>query len=395
MNERMDGDRFPFILESTLTVLGAGHFYLYSNLYRHRNCHNRSEGFRMSAPMKRARVDDAALGGSKPWVEKYRPKKLDDIESQKEVVQALRSCLSSGSNMPHLLFHGPPGTGKTSAILAIARELFGPDMMPHRVRELNASDDRGIAVVRDKVKKFVQGSAAAGTANKQQSDGKSYPCPPFKIIILDEADALTSDAQSAMRRMMEDFSDVTRFCILCNYISKIIDPIASRCAKFRFKPLSKESLAARIRAVSLSEGLSVSDQTVVALDRACRGDLRLAIMYLQSAAKAHGNNLESEDFVTVAGIVPMPVMNSYLSELLTGGFEQIYSATLRIVQDGFGALQVLEQLHEYLTSRECTLSSASRSVLSIKLCETEKRLLDKGDDFLQLLDLAVSFIGKK
>ena len=165
---------------------------------------------------------------SKPWVEKYRPRALSDIASQEDIVKALSQAVSDpirAAMLPHMLFHGPAGTGKTTSALALARQLFGanPETYKSRVRELNASDDRGIQVIRDKVKKFAQ-NAVGGAAGSGM--------PPFKLIILDEADALTADAQSALRRMMEDHATTTRFILICNYVSRIIDPITSRCVKY-------------------------------------------------------------------------------------------------------------------------------------------------------------------
>ncbi|RNF06414.1 replication factor C, subunit 2 [Trypanosoma rangeli] len=336
---------------------------------------------------KRPRLE--AKASETPWVEKYRPQTLNEVKSQEEAVSALRASLQSRASMPHFLFYGPPGTGKTTAILAVARELFGPDYMQNRVRELNASDDRGIQVIREKVKVFAQ-TAVGNVGQKVQSDGKVYPVPQFKLIIMDEADALLPDAQAALRRMMEDFSDVTRFCIICNYVSRIIDPIASRCAKYRFKPLVKEALYGRIREIAQLEKLAVSDVSLEALDWVSGGDLRSAIMYLQYAQKAHGNDLTREDFLEVSGSVPVETLQKYLKALVTKSFDTMYSLTKELVGEGYPASQLLAQLQRYITDASCPLNSCQRGCVALKLCNVERRLSDGGDDFLQLLDLGAT-----
>ncbi len=212
--------------------------------------------------------------------------------------------------MPHLLFYGPPGTGKTSTIIAVARELFGPKFRENgRYLELNASDDRGITVVREKVKSFAQGAISG-----------SSTMPPFKIIVLDEADSMTNDAQSALRRMMENYSKVTRFCLICNYVSRfvlltivmcckmlikmnrIIEPVASRCAKFRYQPLEKVSMTSRIQYVCEQESVSCSQDAMDTLLEVSGGDLRKAINYLQSAKQLNGDEITKEDMLAIAGV---------------------------------------------------------------------------------------------
>ena len=167
-----------------------------------------------------------------PWVEKYRPKSVEDVSQQQQVISTLRGAIKAGS-LPHLLFYGPPGTGKTTTILALARNLYGSHMSK-RVLELNASDDRTIEVVRTKIKDFARGIAGGTTA-------EGMKLPPFKIIILDEADSMTAGAQAALRRTMETYAKVTRFCLVCNYISRIADPLT--CVGVVRDRLSPQSMA--------------------------------------------------------------------------------------------------------------------------------------------------------
>jgi len=237
-----------------------------------------------------------------PWIEKYRPKVMDDIAQQEEVVTVLKKTMES-KNLPHLLFYGPPGTGKTSTILALCRELFGPELMKTRVLELNASDERGIQVIREKVKNFAQVSVALETMS-------GYPCPPYKIIILDEADSMTKDAQHALRRTMEKYSKITRFCIVCNYVTRIIEPLTSRCAKFRFKSLDEDNAKKRLEFICKNEGVNYSPKTLETLIQVSEGDLRKAIMLLQSAFRFYGKEQLTPGVVTeISGLIPSEVVD--------------------------------------------------------------------------------------
>lgn len=183
-------------------------------------------------------------------------------------MSALNTSIKTGQ-MPHLLMYGPPGTGKTSTVLAMAKEMFGKDFYKHRILELNASDERGISVVRDKIKKFAQ---------RKIANNPNQNCPPIQIIILDEADSMTVDAQSALRRIIEAFSTNTRFCIICNYISKIIDPLASRCVKFRFSAIGETAQKDRLRLICEKEGIKIESEEVLdALIEISEGDLRRSI----------------------------------------------------------------------------------------------------------------------
>lgn len=228
------------------------------------------------AKMFEVRKKAAKVTALKPWVEKYRPKSIDSVVAQEHVTATLKKSVEEG-NLPHLLFYGPPGTGKTSSILAMARDMFGVQLMKERVLELNASDERGIDVVREKVKKFAQ-----------QSVSHSKKCPPFKLVILDEADSMTKDAQDALRRIIEVYTKMTRFCLICNYVSRIIQPLASRCAKFRFLPLSDSMISNQITYICEKENISHTPDMLEALFKVANGDMRRVITLLQICYRYKG-----------------------------------------------------------------------------------------------------------
>ena len=232
------------------------------------------------------------------------------------VAAAVAQLTPGGVQLPHLLFYGPPGTGKTSAILALAKDLFGPQMYRSRVLELNASDERGIEVVRNKIKHF---ASLAVSANKSTT----HPCPPFKLIILDEADSMTVDAQSALRRTMETYTKVTRFCILCNYVSRIIGPIASRCAKFRFQPMCKEVMTSRLSFIADKEGFSLPQDAAQALLKVSGGDLRRAITLLQNTYMLHGQDMKGKHITDAAAVIPDEVMLDLLAACKSNSFDKM------------------------------------------------------------------------
>ena len=261
-----------------------------------------------------------------------------------------------------MLFYGPPGTGKTSTILALAKQLYGPDMMKSRVLELNASDERGISIVREKVKNF----ARMQLTNAAPGYQKKYPCPPFKIIILDEADSMTQDAQSALRRTMETYSKITRFCLICNYVTRIIDPLASRCSKFRFKSLDQGNARKRLDVIATAEGVPLEDGAIDALIQCSEGDLRKAITFLQSAARLVGASAPIKDGegdeemdvekgpVTVkivediAGVIPSRTIDGLVDAMHPRGSGPAYQSVSKIVEDmvadGWSATQVISQV---------------------------------------------------
>ncbi|BGP37984.1 Subunit of heteropentameric Replication factor C (RF-C) [Rhodotorula kratochvilovae] len=335
---------------------------------------------------------------NQPWVEKYRPKNLEEVSAQDHTVQVLKKTLGS-SNLPHMLFYGPPGTGKTSTILALCKQMFGPDLYRSRVLELNASDERGISVVRDKIKNFAKTTVT-------HNHDPNFNAPAFKIIILDEADSMTQDAQSALRRIMETYSKITRFCLICNYVTRIIEPITSRCSKFRFKPLDTTSTESRLREICLAEKVDCPDAALTALIRTSDGDLRRAITYLQSASRlaaATGEPISPEGVQEIGGVVPDAVMRALgralgvredeeedgdvvMGEAKGGSrFERVRTAVEKVTREGYSAVQVLSQLHDLLILDPMVPARAKASI-ALDLGLADKALTDGADEELQLLN---------
>ncbi|RAL63434.1 hypothetical protein DID88_003855 [Monilinia fructigena] len=299
-----------------------------------------------------------------PWVEKYRPKGLGDVTAQDHTITVLQRTLQS-SNLPHMLFYGPPGTGKTSTVLALAKELYGPELIKSRVLELNASDERGISI----------------------------------------------DAQSALRRTMETYSRITRFCLICNYVTRIIDPLASRCSKFRFKSLDKGNAVVRVREIADKEGVRLEDGAVEALIKCSEGDLRKAITYLQSAARLVGavsGKDEEEDggdkmdmdrkMITVssvediAGVIPDNTIEKLIRAMQPKSRGIVYDAVSKvvvdIVADGWSGTQIVSQLYQTIISSESIADSHKNKIVAL-FSEADKRLVDGADEHLTILDLSL------
>jgi len=314
-----------------------------------------------------------------PWVEKYRPRTVTDVAYQDQVVDVLKKSLS-GADLPNLLFYGPPGTGKTSTILAAARDLFG-DIYKQRILELNASDERGIQVIREKVKGFAQ-----QTASGKRSDGA--PCPPFKIIILDEADSMTKDAQSALRRTMEKCSRSTKFCLICNYVSRIIEPITSRCSKFRFKPIAKDILVGRIKMICDKESVKITETGLEAVITTSEGDLRKAITSLQSCARLKsGEEINEEDVYEITGVIPTKYIEGLLEVCQLNSYDRLQQFVDDLVCEGFSGHQLINQLHDEVVTSN-SLKDENKAEICDKLATAENCLLDGADEYLQVMSVA-------
>lgn len=313
------------------------------------------------------------------WVEKYRPSKIDDVIQQSEIVKVLKKTLDTG-DLPHLLIHGPPGTGKTSTILALAKQLFGPKIIEDRVIELNASDDRGISVVRTNIISFAKKSIGP-----KDSD---YPCPDFKLIILDEADAMTPEAQAALRKIMESSSDITRFCFICNYIKQIIDPISSRCMKFRFKPITDKLIIDRLKNISEKEKMNVSKSCLKTLVKLSGGDLRQSIMCLQYLKyyNIYKNEIVPSDIVNMMGDVDERIIKKHWNICVSGNMNDARNSAISVnKRNGWNVFMLLAHLRNCLI--ESDLNDNQKSNIALELANSEQRLLDGADDYIQTLNM--------
>ncbi|RWS02704.1 replication factor C subunit 4-like protein [Dinothrombium tinctorium] len=314
-----------------------------------------------------------------PWIEKYRPKRIEDIVQQEEVVSVLRKCLH-GRDFPNLLFYGPPGTGKTSTILALAKQMFG-DLFHDRVLELNASDERGIQVIREKVKKF-----AHQIVGGKRKDGTQ--CPPFKLIILDEADSMTHQAQAALRRTMEKEAASTRFCIICNYISRIIEPIASRCSKFRFKSLDSELVVEKLRSICQAENVLLEDDLVLEeIVKMSEGDMRKAVTMLHTAFRwvGVGNELTTADVSEIAAVIPMTKIEKVIEACKDQSYEKLEETITSIIKEGYSAIRFFNQLHDWILEDTTLLNDNKKAVLCEAIAEADYQLINGANEYLQML----------
>lgn len=304
-----------------------------------------------------------------PWVEKYRPKLLTDIVSQNHIIHIIETQIQN-NNLPNLLFYGPPGTGKTSTILSITNKLFPKYIYHDRVLMLNASDERGIKIVRGKIKQF-----------SQKMISGDIPCK-IKLIILDEADAMTDESQYALRRIMEQYSRTTRFCIICNYITRIIEPLQSRCSSFRFKVLNDNIIKIKCHDILKMENIQCSEDSINTIIRMCNGDLRKGITYLQKLSKSTTlstiklqNDLIKDSFI-----------DNIITSITETPLEDIYTVVTCIHAHSYMLTDIIDGIYEYMISpRSIGILDDIKAQIIILL--TKSSTLVHSDEFLQLLKL--------
>jgi replication factor C small subunit len=308
------------------------------------------------------------------WIEKYRPQKLDDIVGQDEIVERLSSYVKSG-NLPHLLFTGSAGVGKTTAAVTLAREFF-KDSWQMNFRELNASDERGIDVVRNQIKQFAR-TTPLGDAT-------------FKILFLDEADALTTDAQAALRRTMESYAQTCRFILSCNYSSKIIDPIQSRCAIYRFKPLAEAAVKEEVHRIAKKEGLTITKEAMDAIVYIAQGDMRKAINALQGAAII-SNKIDDKMVYAITSTARPDEIDDLLKRSLGGDFDGAESVLAFLLHDrGIAPNELINQCYRAIV--KMNLDRGLKVELIDHLGETDFRLSEGANSDIQMEAMIARFI---
>ena len=308
------------------------------------------------------------------WTEKYRPNSFSNLVGQDEIVKRVQA-LTNSLNIPHLLFAGPPGTGKSTLALITVKELYQNNWKENYL-ELNASDERGIQIVREKIKNFAR--------------TKSLGNVPFKIIFLDEADALTPEAQQALRRTMENYSSTCRFILSCNYSSKIIDPIQSRCAIFRFKLLEKKSIDKIIHVIAENEKLTVSPEALEILYEGSEGDCRKCINILQSIA-AISPAITSELALTMISSTQPKDIRIALDYALSGDFEKSREKLFDIMlKEGVSGNDAVKTIQKEIWN--LPIEPEIKVKLTEKTGETEFRIVEGSDPFIQLQALLASFV---
>ncbi len=310
------------------------------------------------------------------WTEKYRPETLDEVVGQKNVVPRLKSYVKSG-NMPHLLFAGPAGIGKTTCAIAIAKEFFG-DNWQSNFYELNASDERGIDVVRVNIKEYARTAPFGGA--------------PFKIIFLDEADALTSDAQAALRRTMEKYSRTCRFILSCNYSSKIIEPIQSRCAVFRFTRPDEEDIIFYLKRIIEGEKLKISDEAVKQIAYVADGDVRKAVNILQVAASfSDGKEITLKTVFEATAMADPKDVREMVGKAITGKFMEARRILDKLLIDqGLSGEDIIKAIHKVVID-EAGIKESKKVMMLEKIGEAEFRMVEGSNPRIQIEALLAAF----
>lgn len=310
------------------------------------------------------------------FIEKYRPQNFQEFVGQEVIVSRIKSFVEN-KNIPHMIFAGSPGVGKTTLALIIARNLFGDDWRQNFL-EMNSSDDRGINVVRETIKDFARTRPMSNV--------------PYKIILLDESDALTKEAQNALRRTMENYSNTCRFILSANQSSKLIDPIVSRCAIFRFKPLNKDEIFLILKKIAKNEGIKIDDKSFEIISKASGGDARKAENILQSSATISKNVNEDIIKEIIREINPDDI-KKILEIAISGDFIKARSKLLELMlKEGLSGVDIIKSIQSEIINLD--MEDKRKMQLIDKCGDIEFRLIEGSDEFVQLEALLSNFVEK-
>ena len=306
------------------------------------------------------------------WSAKYRPRAFSEVLGNNAIIERVKALVQS-RNIPHLMFSGPPGTGKSSLSLIIVKKLFG-DYWKQNYLELNASDERGIDVIREKVKNFARVKSFSGS---------------FKIIFLDEADALTRDAQHALRRTMENYTNTCRFIISCNYLNKIIDPIQSRCSVFRFALIPKDEIKTLVKKIAKNQNLKIEDSAIDAIYEYSKGDCRRIVNILQSSSGISKSIEEKTIYEIISRAMPKEI-RQIIEYSLCGKFSSSRDCLLEVMLNkSLTGIDIIKAMQKEIWNLD--MDDNLKLKMIEKLGETEFRIVEGSDEFIQMESLLASF----
>jgi replication factor C subunit 2/4 len=300
-------------------------------------------------------------------VEKYRPSKIENILQQNTIVDALKKTIKN-KNIPHLLFYGSSGVGKTSIALALVKSLFNKENYDDRILELNASDERGIQIVREKIKNFAKFSINDDDSAK------------FKVIILDEADSMTLETQLALRYIIEQYSKFTRFIIICNYINKIIEPIKSRCVLYRFKPIRKKGILTILKKISKNENIQISNTELLTIYNSTDGDLRYIINLLERF------RFTNNKILCLPNIIDINIINNFFKESINNDKNNVLKVINNILNNGNSATEILINILDIILYSQ--LDEIQKCNILYEISFIDKNLNNGCSDFIQLVYLS-------
>lgn len=312
-----------------------------------------------------------------PWIEKYRPHHIDDIIAHENIIKTINNFIETNS-LPHLLFYGPPGTGKTSSIIACARKIYGKNISP-MIIHLNASDERGIDVVRQRIKDFATTRSFFG-------------CQKHKLIILDEADSMTEDAQLALRQIIVNYTNNTRFCMICNYVGKIIPSLQSRFTKFRFSPLDRRQIYPKIYEIVKNENLKYDEEGLDSIYEISKGDMRKFINILQSICLSYGEITKENVHKIICKPLPKEILD-IINILLNYSFNDSYKYIYEIIKNGLSLVDLIRYLENEITNYP--FSQETLCYLYKNLSDIEFNCSENVNESFQLSGLISIFILAK